>query len=237
MQGVERMWDKLLRKDARIEHNGGIFEINGLRAGDYDQIAAAYDRLMSGTFYNRVMWGNHPDNYRNFVAESINQKNQGVVIDVGCGTLSFTHEVYNQYHHRTLVLSDLSRGMLLLGKNRIHGKEQDNKVFLRADATGLPFNNESIASVLCSGVLHLFPDPQKLANEFHRILQPGGDLHLSSLCTDRWFSARYLNFLKKHNHVAQCMRGAEIERIISDAGFRAEAEVIGGMTYIYAEKI
>ena len=112
--------------------------------------------------------------------------------------------------------------MLKIGKNRIisANTESSNISFLRSDALNMPFVNKVIQTVLSFGFLHVIDSPSKLISEFNRILIPEGKLYLTSLCTDRTLSAKYLNFLHKKGHVAKPMNSTEIRRIIEDNGFR-----------------
>ena len=69
------------------------------------------------------------------------------------------------------------------------------------------------------------------------ILETEGKLYLTSLCTDRKLSDKYLNFLHRKRHVAKPLNSFEIIKIIEDNGFRVEESSIkGGMIYVIAFK-
>jgi SAM-dependent methyltransferase len=54
----------------------------------------------------------------------------------------------------------------------IMGREVD----LQADLMNLPLKNESVGSIICTGVLEHVADPHCAAREMVRVLQPGGRL-------------------------------------------------------------
>ena len=48
--------------------------------------------------------------------------------------------------------------------------------------TSLPFPDRSFDFVVCSGVVHHTPDPERCIRELARVLRPGGRLYLSVYC-------------------------------------------------------
>lgn len=51
---------------------------------------------------------------------------------------------------------------------------------IQYDAHALPFASASVETILCTEVLEHCYDPQKVMDEFHRILRPGGKLILTT---------------------------------------------------------
>ena len=43
-----------------------------------------------------------------------------------------------------------------------------------ADARELPIRSESLGAIICQGVAQYVPDPQRMFDELHRVLRPGG---------------------------------------------------------------
>ncbi len=108
-----------------------------------------------------------------------------------------------------------------------------NITFLRSDALNMPFKDNVVQTVLNFGLLHLFDNPSFLVKEIVRILKPKGQLFLTSLCTDRKLSAKYLNFLHKKGHVANPLNSTEIRSIVEENGIKITMfKVKGGMVYI-----
>ena len=231
--------DKDLFRYHITELKDEIFEVANMPSGKYDKQAVRYDKLISNVLYNKIMWGNTPKDYSNFCQKVINRHVDGIIADIGCGTLSFTSKVYANKQNQYLFLCDLSIEMLKIGKKRVEfiSKDLSRLTFLRADALDMPFINNSIQAVLSFGFLHVIDNPSKLIDEFNRILDTEGKLYLTSLCTDRKLSDKYLNFLHRKGHVAKPLSSFEIIKIIEDNGFRIEESSIkGGMIYISAFK-
>ena len=216
-----------------------IFEVASLPRGNYDGQALQYDKLISSVVYSRLMWGNSPEDYTAFCRKGVESHQEGVIADIGCGTLSFSAEVYAKSRLKNLYLCDLSYEMLSLGKKRLEAASEvgADVTFLRSDALAMPFIDESVQTLFCFGFLHLFNDPAALVKELRRLLKTGGRLYLTSLCTDRKFSARYMKLLHKKGHVSTPKHSSEVISIISENGFsKIESQVKGGMVYITASK-
>lgn len=234
------MLDNSLFQSEIVEISDGIFEVANLQVGSYDGHAIKYDNITISDLYNRIMWGNTPKDYARFCRHAINEHRLGVLADIGCGTLSFTAEAYAKSRHLNLFLCDLSYDMLKIGKERLElgiTRKIDDITFLRSDALNMPFKSQCIQTLFCFGFMHILENPAALISELYRILHADGKLYLTSLCTDRKLSARYLNYLFKKGIVAKPMNSNEIIKIIEANGFRCiSSNIIGGMIYIEAIK-
>ncbi len=226
-------------KNKIILGRDNIFEVEGLPRGAYDAQAVQYDKLISNRFYNRLMWGNSPENYSDFCSEGLAENKGGIIADIGCGTLSFTYEVYAENASKEIYLCDLSHEMLLLGKQRIEQLQKNTSelTFLRSDALNMPFKDSTVETVLSFGIFHIFDEPLQLVKEMARIVNPGGQVFLTSLCTERKWSARYLRLLQKKGHVAEPLSAAAIRSLVEQGGISITSfKVIGGMVYVSGVK-
>lgn len=231
--------NKELFKRNIIEIEDTILEVKGLDKGAYDSQAIQYDKLISNYFYNKIMWGNSPKDYSNFCKKGLKAHKSGIIADIGCGTLGFTNKVYAEYNDKDLYLCDLSLEMLKIGKCKLEGQSGNvNSInFLRSDALNMPFKNSSVQTVLCFGLFHIFENPSQLILETTRILNTKGLLFLTSLCTDRKLSRKYLNLLNKKGHVSQPLKSSEIIKIIEENGITIiESKIKGSMIYISGKK-
>lgn len=70
-----------------------------------------------------------------------------------------------------VVGADYSYNMLLDGKNR-----HDTKCLIQADATYLPFKNNSLEFIFCINAIHHFPDKEKFITEAAKSLKKNGIL-------------------------------------------------------------
>lgn len=74
---------------------------------------------------------------------------------------------------KRMVATDYSEGMINQAKK---GKHPANLSFEVADATSLPYGDNSFDAVLIANALHVMPDPEKALSEIDRVLRPGGVL-------------------------------------------------------------
>jgi len=121
-----------------------------------------------------------------------------IVLDLGCGE---GRHVINAYlHGDVLALGvDLSLRDLSTAKQRFAPFAQDgdkNFCLQQADATRLPFADESIDKIICSEVLEHIENYQGVLREINRVLKPNGILAVSvprawpeRICW--WLSAAY----------------------------------------------
>ena len=221
----------LLRDEVSFDEASSVYTTHGMPPGSYDNKVATYDAIMTAGLYNRMMWGNSPSNYTDFAEKSLNAKATGTFLDVGCGTLAFTEEVYKTNTSREIILSDYSLGMMQFGKNRLT-TDQKNVVWLRADGFNLPFKDASLDSVACHGTLHIFEDRLAFCKELFRVLKPDGDAHFTSLVTDRWLSEKYIKSLHQAGEMGRPKTAKEVVAIVEEAGFKTTHKLIGGMVYI-----
>lgn len=91
------------------------------------------------------------------------------VLEIGSGTGRLARSVAPAC--KTYVATDYSEGMLAVA-----GKEAcpDNLTFELADATSLPYPDDSFDVAIIANALHIIPDPIKALNEIRRVLKPGG---------------------------------------------------------------
>ena len=118
---------------------------------------------------------------------------------------------------RTMLATDYSDGMIAQAKK---GDCPANLRFEVADATKLPYTDNSFDAVLIANALHIIPEPEKALREIDRVLRPGGILiapnfveHKGTLLSrlwsgilvlagvrfeHQWTGAEYLAWLEAH---------------------------------------
>jgi len=94
-----------------------------------------------------------------------------LVLDVGCGMGRFA-EVASRWGARVVGI-DLSRAAEVAAAN-LRGR--DNVTIFQADASALPFAEESFDYIYSVGVLHHTPDCEKAFKALPRLLKPGGSI-------------------------------------------------------------
>lgn len=92
------------------------------------------------------------------------------VLDLGCGPGSLTDKLLSIPNVR-LTGVDISAAMIRRARQRFPQVQ-----FSVDDAEALPFEDNSLEAVFCSGVLHHLPSLQMALSEIRRVLKPGGFL-------------------------------------------------------------
>lgn len=96
------------------------------------------------------------------------------ILDVGSGT-GRTSCLLARKYGCTVVAVDVSEKMLDWSKERAREEGVENKVMFRvADATNLPFENDTFDAVICESVMVFVRDKQKAINEYVRVTKTGG---------------------------------------------------------------
>lgn len=205
----------------------------------YDSRARAYDRMIGSRLYNRIFWGSAPDEYRAFARRAVASSDSGWFLDAGCGTLLLTAEAYAAASHRPVIALDKSLGMLQRARERlleINPAASEHVVFLQGDLLDLPFKAHSFRTVLSMGMLHLFDAAVPLVRSLDRLVEPGGQLFLSSLVTTGRFGDRYMRFLHRAGEIAAPRTADALKRTLLDTlGPHITWSVVGNMSYAHGQ--
>ncbi len=102
------------------------------------------------------------------------------VLDVACGTGSFTRGFARVAGDGLVVAVDASRTMLARAVQETYA---DNVAYLLADACALPFRDGSFEAVCCFAALYLIERPMRAVDEIARVLAPSGRVALLSSCS------------------------------------------------------
>ena len=94
-----------------------------------------------------------------------------VVADIGCGNGRIGRLITRDC--QKYIGLDVSDSLTVF-PTYIEGYE--NVTLIRASATNLPFEDESVDVALCWGVMHHTDRPEKTLEELVRIVKPGGDI-------------------------------------------------------------
>jgi SAM-dependent methyltransferase len=168
--------------------------------GAYDSIGASaiYDMFACNRFYNWLMWGYSIKDYAILCEDSLASSHEGWVLDLACGSLAFTAEIYANCSNRPVVFLDQSLKLLRKGKFRLEklkGNLPENMFFLHADALQLPFKANIFHTVISLNLLHCIDDVKTALKEIKRVLTDGGNSAITTLVQSSRWSNFYLNML------------------------------------------
>jgi len=185
----------------------------GALPGSYDSIGAStiYDLVACNRFHNRLMWGYSVKDYGTLCKNALDSSSEGWVLDLACGSLAFTVNIYADFSKRFVVFLDQSLELLRKGKSRLEklkGKISENMFFLHADALDLPFKENIFNTIISLNLMHCLNDIKAALRELKRVLTVNGTLTLTTLIQSNRWSNRYLNMLAGS--------GALISRSIDD---------------------
>ena len=142
-------------------------------SGMFDQVAAGYDRT------NTVMTVGNDALWRAATTRAVAPKKGERILDLGAGTGSSSASLARS--GAEVVAADFSPGMLAEGRRR-HG-HMPNLSFVEADATKLPFEDDSFDAVTMSYSLRNVQDPKKAIAELYRVTKPGGRVVINEFST------------------------------------------------------
>lgn len=109
------------------------------------------------------------------------------VLELGCGPGYYSATVARNIQGGKLTLADIQQEMLDMAKKRLESLDISNVNYVQADATALPFENDSFDVVYLVAVLGEVPDEEKCIRELHRVLRTGGLLSVSEQSYDPHF--------------------------------------------------
>jgi demethylmenaquinone methyltransferase/2-methoxy-6-polyprenyl-1,4-benzoquinol methylase len=153
-------------------------------AAMFDRVAERYDLA------NDVLSLGQDRAWRRQVVDAVAPRPGQLILDLAAGTGTSSEPIADA--GATVVATDLSFGMLLVGKQRRPGLS-----FVAADALQLPYADASFDAVTISFGLRNVEDTAAALTEMRRVSKPGGTLVVCEFSTPTWqpFRTLYSNYL------------------------------------------
>lgn len=130
----------------------------------FDEVSPKYDLI------NDVLSVGNSRVWRVSMTRALQPRKGMRVLDLAAGTGTSSAAIAG--HGATVVAADFSEGMLAQGRER-HG-DNDLIEFVWADATDLPFADNSFDAATISFGLRNVGDPKQAIAEMYRVVKPGG---------------------------------------------------------------
>jgi len=130
----------------------------------FDQVSTRYDRT------NNVLSVGNAALWRVATTRAVGPRAGETILDVAAGTGTSSASLAR--NGASVVAADFSEGMIEVGRRRQAGNPFVR--FVQADATALPFDDDSFDAVTISFGLRNIVDPKKALAEFFRVVKPGG---------------------------------------------------------------
>jgi demethylmenaquinone methyltransferase / 2-methoxy-6-polyprenyl-1,4-benzoquinol methylase len=125
-------------------------------------IAPRYD------FISRVFSYGMDRRWKEFAVKSAPLRQEAIVLDLASGTGDFSQMILDRLPSARAIAVDLSDAMLHIARKR------GVKEIVCADASALPFDDDSFDCVLIGYGLRNFPNLEAAILEIERVTQPGG---------------------------------------------------------------
>jgi ubiquinone/menaquinone biosynthesis C-methylase UbiE len=158
---------------------------------------AEYDRVAEQIYDAALNWQfaaiyEDEENVRESMIDILNPKPNARILEVGCGTGRDSFRLARRLDSSgELFLQDLSAGMVHTCVNRM--AEHDRSVHFRcrihysiANAGYLPFPSDFFDSVFHFGGFNEFSEPKRAAEEFARVVKPGGTVLFGDESVGPW---------------------------------------------------
>lgn len=157
----------------------------------FDRIALSYDRI------NRILSLGQDLRWRKTLAYFLPAKPHLELLDLATGTGDQVLAALKMHPSIARVVGvDLSSQMLEQARRKLSSNSKVH--FLTADATHLPFSNESFDAVSCSFGIRNMPDSMKALKEMHRVLRPGGTALILEFAVPRFPIRPFVLFYLRH---------------------------------------
>jgi SAM-dependent methyltransferase len=117
-----------------------------------------------------------------WIASQIDLGSEDRVLDVAGGTGQLGRHLAR--NARMAVVGDLTPAMLAAGSEAVRAQGRTDVLFVRADATALPFANGQFEVVVSRFALHHIDDLAGVVREMARVCVPGGTVALIDMVTE-----------------------------------------------------
>ncbi|WP_160712573.1 class I SAM-dependent methyltransferase [Chitinophaga solisilvae] len=217
---------------------GILSALENTRGAAYDNKAIFYERLVSTMLFNKLCWNVNRDDFKKFAAMPVLQS-AGNVLDIGCGGLAQTADLYSRTTHICTLL-DRSLEMLRIAKGRLTarcGAIPSNITLLQANAFQLPFDDSSYDTICSFGTIHLFDNKQDFLHEMLRVLKPGGKFYFYTMTNETIISRLFMELLRLFNEFGVVLSRQQTCALFDSKTLSVQHYMKGSVLFIYGQKL
>jgi ubiquinone/menaquinone biosynthesis C-methylase UbiE len=150
------------------------------------------------------------------------------VLDVACGTGSFCRDFGRTVGPTGLVVGiDVAETMLT---RAVADTTLRNVAYVRGDAQGLPFLDNSFDAVCCFAAFHLFADPMRALDRMTDVLTPGGRIAIFTTARHRTAPVRTAEWVLTRRSGARLFEEDELVDALKARGFEDVRQRLAGVT-------
>lgn len=152
----------------------------------FNNIAGNYD------FLNHFLSAGIDIKWRKKAVALLKDDNPKYILDIATGTGDLAIEALTLNPDKVIGV-DIAENMLNIGRKKIQNKNLENLIELkRADASALPFNENSFDAVTVAFGVRNFEDLKLGLKEMHRVLKPGGKVVILEFSNPKKFPIKQL---------------------------------------------
>ncbi|HEX6565493.1 MAG TPA: class I SAM-dependent methyltransferase, partial [Chthoniobacterales bacterium] len=123
----------------------------------YDKQATSYDRT----------WRRYIARTLGFLKATISFRSSDKILDIACGTGELERLILREHPDQQMIGIDISENMLNFAREKCSA--YPNTAFLKADASALPFPDQTFDLVVSANSLHYFDKPGVSLAEMRRV--------------------------------------------------------------------
>jgi len=141
---------------------------------------------LGAIFYNKISAIDIFQKHYELVAQDLdNYLKKGKVLDIGTGPAWLLLKIFKISPHLQLTGMDVSKSMVKKAIVNVEKAELTDKIkIVTANASDMPFPDNSFDAVISTGSLHHWKDLTGCLNEIYRILNPGKYALIYDLASD-----------------------------------------------------
>ena len=147
----------------------------------FNGIAPQYD------FLNHLLSFGIDKLWRKRLVKGVAKRNPSYVLDVATGTADLSVALARRLANVRIVGVDIAAQMLKFASSKLHRLGLEQKITLqKASSLSLPFDPNTFDTAMVAFGVRNFEDPLLGLSEMHRVLKPGGSIHILEFTTPRY---------------------------------------------------